>query len=64
MSAEHSRGHVSPVIYLSACMSTSQSDISISQQWVPETLKHLFLHPANQGEGKKSRREEDERRQQ
>lgn len=44
MSAKHSRGHVSPTICLSACMSASQSDISISQQWVPETLRHLFLH--------------------
>lgn len=36
-------------IYLSACTSASKSDISISQQWVPETLRHLFsIYPANQ----------------
>lgn len=42
---------VSPAICLSACMSASPSDISISQQRVPETLRHLFLQPANQMQG-------------
>lgn len=62
MSAKNSRGHVFPTIYLSACTSASQSDISISQQWVPETLRHLFLHPANQmqrDEGREGGREKD-----
>jgi len=45
MSVQHSTGHVFPAIYLSACMSLRYF---ISQQWVPETLEHLFLHPANQ----------------
>lgn len=70
-----SAGHVSPTVCLSACMSATQSDISISQQTVPETLR-LFLHPANhmqrdggkEGErtieerkGKKKAREEEDK---
>lgn len=35
-------------VSLSACTYASSSDISISQQWVPETLRYLCFHPANQ----------------
>lgn len=54
MSAEHSRGHVPPLsILLPACV-PSKSDISISQEWVPETLR-LYSYPANQMEEGKER---------
>lgn len=39
------QGPCFPAICLSACMSLRYF---ISQHWVPATLEHLFLHPANQ----------------